>query len=394
MELLAGYIPEWVSSPSEGPEPVLSCQCTLVRNIRDFVFPDCCIDDERRAIEARFRGLLKNNTFMAAGDYYVVSDLDNLTMRFLAERHLITYEMLCAVGPRGVYVTHGQSLSVMVNASDHLTMRATAAGGSVRNAWEQVNRVDDALGNLLDFSYHERLGYLTRSLRMVGTGLKLGVLLHLPGLVMTRMLPGIEAAMSKQRLQLNGLALGDPRVPVSTAGDVLPGSAYGLTATIEPVASQCLYMDILGGLAVPTANTAGNLFMLTNQDTLGLSETELLFQVEQALAEIVSREEEARKQLLRDRGEMLFDSIGRAVGIAGSARRLGMGESLLLGSLIRLAEDQGRMSGLDRNSLNRLLLECQGAHLQIMRGVAPESKALAVERATLFRDLLSGTVIN
>ncbi|HQN01652.1 MAG TPA: hypothetical protein PLL36_11275 [Candidatus Hydrogenedentes bacterium] len=394
MELLADFIPEWVSSPPDSPEPVLSCQCALVRNIRDFVFPDCCIDDERRAIEARFRGLLKNNTFMAAGDYYVVSDLDNLTTRFLAERRLITYEMLCAVGPRGAYVTHGQCLSVMVNASDHLTIRTIAAGGNVREAWEQVNRVDDALGNLLDFSYHERLGYLTRSLRMVGTGLKLGVLLHLPGLVLTRMLPGIEAAMSKQRLQLSGLALGDPRVPAPIAGDVLPGAAYGLTATIEPVASQCLYMDILGGLAAPTANTAGNLFMLTNQDTLGLSETEILFQIEQALAEIVAGEEEARKQLIRERGNMLFDSIGRAVGIAGSARRLGMGESLLLASMIRLAATQGRMSGLDRNALNRLLLECQGAHLQIMRGIAPDPKALAVERATLFRELLSGAVIN
>lgn len=394
MELLANYIPQWVSSPPESPEPVLSCQGALVRNIRDFVFPDCCIDDERRAIEARFRGLLKNNTFMAAGDYYVVSDLDNLTMRFLAERRLITYEMLCAVGPRGVYVTHGQGLSVMVNASDHLTIRATAPGGKVRDAWEQVNRVDDALGNLLDFSYHERLGYLTRSLRMVGTGLKLGVLLHLPGLVMTRMLPSVEAAMSKQRLQVSGLALGDPRVPASTADDVLPGAAYGLTATIEPVAGQCLYMDILGGLAVPTANTVGNLFMLTNQDTLGLSETEIVFQMEQAVAEIVAREQEARKQLIRERGEMLFDSIGRAVGIAGSARRLGMGESLLLVSLIRLAETQGRMSGLDRNALNRLLLESQGAHLQVMRGIGPDPRTLAVERATLFRDLLSGTVIN
>jgi protein arginine kinase len=394
MEQLASCIPDWVTLSSDSPEPVVYSQCALVRNIRDFVFPDCCIDDERRAIEARFRGLLKNNTLMAPGEYHVVSDMDNLTMRFLAERRLITYEMLCAVGPRGVYVTHGQSLTVMVNAADHLTLRATAPGGKIRNAWERVNTVDDALGNLLDFSYHDRLGYLTRSLHMVGTGLRVGVLLHLPGLAMTRLLHAIEMRMAKQRLHLCGMMPGDPRVPASTSGDMLPGSVYGLTATVEPATCQCLYMDILGGMALPLSNAAGNLFLLTNMDTLGLSESEIVFQVEQAVSEIVAEEEEARRQLMRSQGGVLLDSIGRALGIAGSARQLGMGEALMLASLIRLAETQGHMTGLDRNALNQLLLECQGAHLQILRGTASNPQALASERATLFRNLLSGTAIN
>lgn len=394
MEQLTSTIPEWLAASPDSPEPIMACQCVLARNIRDFVFPDCCIDDERRAIETRFRSLLKNNSFMAGGDYYVVSDMDNLTMRCLAERRLITYEMLCANGPRGVYITYNQSLAVMVNACDHVAIRSIMFGGKVREAWEQANRVDDALGNLLDFSYHERLGYLTRSLRMVGTGMKVSVLLHLPGLVMMRLLHDLETGLSKQRLQLSGVVLGDPRVPASPAGDALPGTAYGLAAVVEPAVCQCLYVDMLGNLKAPLAATTGNLFMLVNQDTLGFSESEILFHMKQALEEIAEREEDARRQLMRERGTMLLDSIGRALGLAGSARLMGMGEALLLASFIRLAETQGHMTGLDRNALNRLLLECQGAHLQVIRGTQPDARSLATERAALFRRLLSGTAIN
>ncbi|HDP35939.1 MAG TPA: hypothetical protein ENN29_12615 [Candidatus Hydrogenedentes bacterium] len=394
MERLAAHIPEWTGQPSGAKEPVVLCQCALARNLREFVFPQCCIDDERRAAQARVRALLNADGVIPNGAYYAAAELDEVGLRFLAERRLITYEMLCAVGPRGVYVSENQSLAIMVNSSDHVVIRALTANGKVEDAWKRVNDVDDALGRRLDFSYHERLGYLTRSLRMVGTGLKVSVLLHLPGLVMMRAIHDLERRMRRRRLHLCGMTLGDPRAAAPPPPDILPGSAYGLTAAIEPVGYQCLYMDLLGALAAPTANTVGNLFLLGNGDTLGLSEAEIIFHAEQAVADIVESEGEARRQLKRERGDILLDSISRALGIASGARQLGMGEALTLASLIRLADAMGLMAGFDRTALNTTLLECQSAHLQIMRGISPDAPLLAGERARLFRTLFSGATIN
>lgn len=394
MEYLLSHIPDWVALSPDSPEPVVAYHCSLVRNIRDFVFPSCCIDDERRAVEARVCDVLEGNPSLPKGAYYSVSDMDDVGMRLLAERRLITYEMLCAAGPRGVYISEGQSLGIMVNSSDHIVIRAIAPGGAMADAWDCVNQVDDLLGGILDFSYHERLGYLSKSLHMTGTGLRVGALLHLPGLAMMRQLHSVEESMKKQHVRLRGMVLGDPRAATAPVEDSLSGSAYGLSAIVEAGSCQCMYMDMLGALAVSPATTSGNLYMLTNQDTLGLSEVEILFQLDQAVSEIVTREEEARLHLMRDHGAGILDSIGRALGIAGGARQIGMGEALLLASLMRLAEAQGHMEGLDRLALNRLLLESQSAHLQIMRGIAPDDRTLAGARADLFRALFSDAAIN
>ncbi len=394
MERLAAQLPKWALLAPGTPEPIVACQCAIARNLSDFVFPACCIDDERRAMETRVLALLNKQPSLPKGAYYSIDEMDAVGQRFLAERHLITYEMLCAAGPRGVYASEDQSFTIMINASDHIVIRSITASGKLEDAWNMANDADNALGNTLDFSYHERLGYLTRSLRMVGTGLKASVLLHLPGLVMTNGLYELEQRMNKRRLQLCGMSLGDPRVTAAASPEKTPGSSYGLTATVEPAPRQCLYTDILGELAAPTAGAAGNLFLLRNQDTLGLSEAEIIFHTEQAASEIVAREEEARRDLMRERRNAMLDSIGRALGIASSARQMGMGEALTLASLIRFADAQGVMAGFDGAGLNSTLLECQGAHLQIMRDTSPDAQLLAEERASLFRTLFSRTTIN
>lgn len=394
MEQLADQIPIWTCMPPDTPEPIVSCQCAVVRNLRGFVFPACCIDDERRAIESRVQEALDKATDIPAGRYYAVDDMDETTARFLAERRLITYEMLCAVGPRGVYVSDDQALAVMVNGYDHIVIRVLAADGKVAEAWRLADHVDDILGASLDFSYNERLGYLARSLRMVGTGLKVYVWLHLPGLVMTRAIYDIEQRMNKQRLQLCGLVPGDPRITAVAQEELMAGVVAGVTASVEPAASQCLYTDLLGVLAAPVANTVGNLFLLGNQDTLGLSEEEVIFHVEAAASDLIEQEMEARRHLMRDRGNMMLDAIGRALGIASSARHLGMGEALSLVSFIRMADAQGVMAGCDRAGLNRMLLECQSAHLQLMHDMPPDAWTLAAERARLFRAFFAGATIN
>jgi protein arginine kinase len=48
----------------------------------------------------------------------------------------------------------------MVNEEDHLRLQVLRSGLQLEEAWEQINKIDDALESKLDWSFHTRFGGL------------------------------------------------------------------------------------------------------------------------------------------------------------------------------------------------------------------------------------------
>lgn len=390
---LAESLPRWISAMPDTPEPVVLYQCMLARNIAGFAFPWHCPDAERQAVESLVLNALDRVDDLPDGLYHSVTEMDVTTQRFLAERRLAPVEFLQAPGTRGLYIAGDQSVALVVNMVDHLLVRVLSGGGTLESVWLRTDALDNALGKVLDFSFHERLGFLTSSLRMTGTGLRVSAVLHLPAAAMLGEEARLASLMDQKRLSFNGLSLGESRI--GAHGQTMPSPPRdGLAAEVEPVRFQSLYMDVLGALQTAPEHTVGNLFVLSNQDTLGISEAECCFQLDQAVALLAREEETARERLLTEQRGRLMDRIGRALGIAQSARLLGMRETLMLASMIRLAAAMGLVTGCNRNALNQALLECQQAHLQIARGLPAEPLVLAGERARMFRALFAATEMN
>ena len=112
-------------------------------------------------------------------------------------------------------------------------------------------------GNDLPFAFHPEFGYLTSCPTNVGTGLRASVLIHLPGLVLTK--------------EINKVLQGLPQI--------------GLT---------------FRGLYGEGSEVVGNFFQLSNQTTLGKSEAELLDHLAKIVRQVIEYEEQARQVLLRD----------------------------------------------------------------------------------------------
>ena len=121
---------------------------------------------------------------LLAGQYLSMASLPRRDAHALAERRLISFEHARGKAHTGVYVSDDQCTSIAVNGSDHLCITVLASGLQLQEAWTRLNVQDDILAGSLDCAYDRRFGYLTASLGHVGTGLKAGVVLHLPGLSM------------------------------------------------------------------------------------------------------------------------------------------------------------------------------------------------------------------
>ncbi|MCB1654698.1 MAG: hypothetical protein KDI41_12540, partial [Pseudomonadales bacterium] len=142
------------------------------------------------------------------------------------------------------------------------------------------------------------------------------------------------------------------------------------------------------GLFGEGSDATGSVFQISNQQTLGQSEQEILKRLSSVLSAVIEQEENARQKLLVEESVKLVDKIGRAYGVLRNAHFLSSGEAMNLLSLIRLAIDLGMLPEDQRKVVDRLFLESQPGHIQLSAHRTIESEERDVLRATLLRDSL------
>ena len=385
-----GRVPDWIGGTAPDQWTALVSHCTLARNLSDFAFPARCGEEERHAVEARALDAFERVNLFGSGRYHASANLDSPTWQFLAERRIVSREMLHGPAIRGVYLADGHDFGIMVNASDHLVLRALAGGMALRDAWTRANTVDDGLASLLGFAWQERLGYLTSRLGMVGTGLRASVLLHLPAIDLLGASEDTTARIRHRGVELYGVVgdgFGAADASFWSGGPASPGQPAAAASELPGL--QCLLTDLEGAVCTVPKSTVGNLYLVVNQETLGVSEEEILFRVGHAAVEI-TQEEDRSRALLMKRGSLdIEDRAARAMAVARGARLLGFGEALELLSALRLGASLGLAKGLSPHKLTEALLSAQAAHLVLGRGAGSDPRSLAIERAKLFRETFS-----
>ena len=401
----------------DGPEAsvVVGSQCSLLRNLVDFSFPERCSEDELHAVEKRIVGVLERVGFLESGRYRSLARLEQEEeARFLGERQLVTYRLLKSAvplgqaqvefhilenrsaagatpvaGPQGAYVADDQSMSIMVNGSDHLCARTLTSGLQLQEAWARLNLVDDTLAGALDFAFDDRYGYLTSELSHVGTGLLASVILHLPALAMANRMEEVAELAKERRQVLRGLK---PTVALRLwpKGEEKGGGQAGARSpSLVGVVSEALYSDLSGALFGAVDEAEGDLYLVSNRSTLGVSEEEIVFHLRHAVTDIIAREREARETLRRKDKVHLEDRVSRALGLARRARLLGFSEGLALLSSIRLGVATGLVEDCSIKHLNELLIASQNVHIKMNAGRDCDELTLNTKRADLFRTQLS-----
>jgi protein arginine kinase len=211
--------------------------------------------------------------------------------------------------------------------------------------WKQVDSLDDGLEAKLDLAFSAELGYLTACPTNVGTGMRASVMMHLPALVLGSQMEKVIRAVNQLGLAVRGL------------------HGEGTEAS-------------------------GSIFQISNQQTLGESEEEILKRLGSVLQTIVEQEQNARAKLAEVDAAKLYDKIGRAYGTVRNAHVLTSAEAMNCLSLLRLAVDLGSLPEGERGMIDRLFIECQPGHVQLAARGALETEKRDVARARFLREQL------
>ena len=339
----------WLDASGDHSDIVLSTRIRLARNVEGFAFTTRARDGERLRVLSQVRDAITQAGSLADSVLVRVDELPSADRLLLHERHLVSKELagLDAQHPvrSGAAVILGTDVGVMVNEEDHLRLQALRSGFEVQAAYVAVSRLDDELGRRVPFSYHPEFGFLTACPTNTGTGMRASVLIHLPGLVLTKEIGKVLAGLQQMGLTYRGL--------------------YGEGSEV-----------------------VGNFFQISNQTTLGRSEDELLDHLTRVVRHVIEREEEARKVLLRDAAFIIEDKLWRAYGTLRYARSLTFDEAMNYLSGVRLAVGLQLISGLSVYTLNKLLIFSQSAHLAHEEGRALTESEANLARARYVRQAL------
>ena len=339
----------WLDASGPKAHIVLSTRIRLARNLAGYVFSQRARDADRTAVLERVADAGAASARLRGAVTFHLDRLERADRQLLHERHLVSKELagLDRDGPPrpgAALLLHG-AVGVMVNEEDHLRLHGMRSGFALEEAYADLEALDAELGRLLPFAFHPEFGYLTSCPTNAGTGLRASVLIHLPGLVLTKEIGKVLLGLAQVGLTFRGL--------------------YGEGSEV-----------------------VGNFFQLSNQTTLGKSEDELLDHLGKIVRQVIAYEEEARAVLVRDAPTIIADKVWRAYGLLRYARSLTFEETMNLLSGVRLGVGLNLIPGLSVYTLNKLLIFTQPAHLAALEGRQPGDPELPTVRATYVRRVL------
>lgn len=345
LEQLAGKCGEWLRGSGPESDIVISSRIRLARNLAEFPFVRRASDDEKSQIAQSTQSKIESIDSWNEILYLGIDNLDDVDRQLLVERQLMSREMADSDGDRSVVIDTDERFSVMINEEDHLRIQVMCSGLDLQTAWQRIDQLDNDLEQKLNFAFHDSLGYLTACPTNVGTGLRVSVMLHLPALVITREIDKVFRSLQKINVAVRGL--------------------YG-------EGSQFM----------------GDFYQISNQITLGRTEQELVETVSEVVPRIIEYERRAREFLVNESEQDLHDDVSRAYGILCTAKKISSEETLHYLSKVRMGVNLGLIRSIEIETINKLFVQTQPAHLQKLRGQNLSVADRNIERAAYLQNHL------
>jgi len=344
---------EWLRGTGPESDIVVSSRIRLARNLSSYPFTSRASALQRSEIDQLLHDKIDKLDMDQRLEYVHLPGLPPLDRQLLVERQLISRELANAEGPRGVAVAPSETISIMINEEDHLRLQVIRSGFTLDECWQDIDRLDDALEQRIHYAFSDEFGYLTACPTNVATGMRASVMLHLPALVLTKQIEKVFRALQKIHLAVRGL--------------------YG-----------------------EGSRASGDFYQISNQVTLGKSETTILTEIREVIPQIIAYERQARSTLTRESRDLLHDRVRRALGTLQNAMMITSEETMDLLSNVRLGINLGLLEEITIRKVNELFIHTQSAHLQKLMGSSLDTEERNSARARYLRQELreSGSNLN
>lgn len=307
----------WYKNKGDNSDIVLLTKVQLSRNLAQYPFPSKLSTNEKEQINRLISDAVTNKDDL---NFIDMKDLSKYEIVSLAEKHLISPEFASDSSGRALLLSNDEDVAIMLQEEDHVKIQAVLPGLSPEKAYELCEVFDSRLENSFQLAFNEKLGFLTQCPTNIGTALRVSVLLHLPALNSDGAIQRLGSTVSKLGMILR--------------------PAYG-----------------------DRNKVTGDLFTLSNQVTLGITEDTAIKNLQLITGQIIAQEKQAREHFVAQTSTI--DNIWRSVGILKYVHSISSVELANLLSYVRLGAAEGIVE-FDTEKLTRLFIEMQSATLNVL----------------------------
>lgn len=296
---------------------IIMSRVRLARNLRDYPFKIKNETQAREIVKNVNRALVKTDTF----DLFYMSNLTEMKLEAMKERHLISQNLIDNRKCGAVLINQDESLSIMINEEDVIREQCFMKGLSLQEAYKKLSNVDDELIKNLDLAFDKKFGYLTACPTNLGTGLRASVMMFLPALTESGKIGAMFKEVERLGLTVRGL--------------------YGEGSEAE-----------------------GYIYQISNEVTLGVTEYDIISEVENTVIEICRAERDQMELLYGGRNELkTMDKTRKAYGVLTNAVLLSYGEFLSHVAQVKLGAMLGMININELDKIDELIISTRPANI-------------------------------
>ena len=333
----------WYLQSGKDSDVVISTRIRYARNFRNYKF-GTKDKQEIQKMEEEIKNKLPSIGYGL--NILKMRDMDDITKMSLLEKNIISPE--CAMDKNNIceiLINDEENICIMLNEEEHFRIQVFNGGFDLDNTFNLAREIDKKIENTFDIAKNKKYGYLTNKLTDVGTGMRASVMVHLPGLTKTDNIRKVLENVSKFGLNIRGV--------------------YG-----------------------ENSKSTGDMYQISNKQTLGISEDDIIKNLKIITEKIIEQERAARRILAKNQ-ILLEDMVYRSFGILSNCRKISAEETRNLLSDIKLGTDLGIIKEIDDSKILKIYLYTKPANLQKKVGQNLDAFDRDIKRAEVIKDIIN-----
>jgi protein arginine kinase len=335
---------KWYEQMVPDSDVVISSRIRLARNLETYPFSTKLKEEQAVSLVEEVKKLAPILTEKTNKKYYAcnISTLSDIDRTAMVERHIVSPLLAEKKQTTGLILSEDETVSIMINEEDHLRIQAIVGGLNLEEAYTQADYIDDIAYEILRFAYDERYGYLTACPTNVGTGMRASCMVFLPALTTGRMIQKLIEEVGK----------------------------YGVT---------------IRGIYGEGTKSLGGIYQISNQKTMGISESEIIENLKRIVYQVVKQERKRREYMLSVNSDEIQDQVYRSYGILKYARQISSDDAMALLSQLKFGLDCGLVKFDREFNIHKMMMGVQPGSLQWTLGKSVGSLTRDKSRAEYIR---------
>lgn len=290
----------------------LASSLRIERNLKTHLFPHKLSSEYLTDLTQMLIHPLKNCSEFKKGHFFLFKDLKPGDKQLLFEYYLAQKNYHAYQHGEGILFNPNYHSHILINTSDHLVIHFMDPTNHLEQTWNRFIQIENTLCKEIEFAFSSKFGFLTANPHSCGTGLHVDLFLHLPALSHHKKL--------KEELQ--------------------------------KISSKFLSVHSLQG---QSDSFLGDIIVLTNRQTLGLSEEQILKIMHNHALNLILAEKKIRSENQTE----LKNLVSKAFGTLKHAFQLEIEETLNHLSLCKLGIELAWIKELEISQINEMIFSIQ-----------------------------------